>query len=174
MQQVQHGLAEARGLYEKIVGQPAPPIEPDAFVPFPHGVDPLRYAMQELDDVRRLAHRVSVSPRPVTWMPVADCFASAKAYVVLVDLPGMTREEIEVIVAGGECVIRGERKPALQTEILQPVSIERPYGPFERRFALPADCSPDGITAKLVDGTLEVRLEIDGKRIETEKNVEVE
>ena len=52
------------------------------------------------------------------------------------------------------------------------MNLERPWGPFERRFTLPAGCSPDKIVARYADGVLEVGVAIDG--IEKPKEMKVE
>ena len=66
---------------------------------------------------------------------------------------------------------QGERKLPEQTE-LRPLSFERAWGPFERRFALPPGCYPDRVNAKYADGVLEVRVAMEPSSPPVETKIE--
>jgi HSP20 family protein len=93
-------------------------------------------------------------------------------YVIRVELSGVPREELKVFVTGGECIVRGERKPPTES-VEVPVAIERGWGPFERRFALPQDCRADEVSARYQDGVLEVRIDREKRRTPAETTIEV-
>ena len=64
------------------------------------------------------------------WMPLADVYETAEAFVVLMELPGIGEEDVEVPLDGDRLVVRGERH-CLQG--LRPDHfhrMERSYGPF--------------------------------------------
>lgn len=173
MQQVSDALTEVKDLFQKVTGQPAPDIAPQFFAAFPPGVDPATYVRQEVDYLKRMIDQIAQRPAQVAWMPQADCFLAEDAFLVRVELPGMSRKDLEVFVVGGECVVRGERKRAESKEKMQPVTLERPWGRFERRFVLPTGSNPDQVSAHYQDGVLELSIGIDQKGLLEETKVEV-
>jgi HSP20 family protein len=172
MQNVQSALNEVKELYQQIVGKPAPAIPPSSYVSFPPGVDPVHHAIEEVEQLRRLSRQVAAAPALPVWAPRADTFLSRDGLVIRMEIPGVSREEVKVLVAGGECIVRGERKQA--TEELRPLGLERPWGPFERRFLLPTGVHPEKVSARFRDGVLELRIAGDGDGIPGEMTVEVE
>lgn len=173
MGEVAQALGEVKVLYEKIFGKPAPEIPKGSFAAFPPGVDPVRHAVQEVEQLKQLFERMSTAPSPATWTPQADTFATQDALVFRVEIPGVRRDDVKVFVSGGECVVRGERKAPESTTESRPVSIERPWGPFERRFALPPGSRPDRVNAEVREGLLEVRVAVEAKAEVKETEVEV-
>jgi len=82
-----------------------------------------------------------------SWEPPADVFESEQEIDVLVALPGVARERIEVRLSPGLLVVVGERDmPRSQGATIR--RLEIPYGRFERRIALP------GLRLELVRQTL--------------------
>jgi HSP20 family molecular chaperone IbpA len=77
-------------------------------------------------------------------------------------------------VVGGECVVLGERKFVQKRDAIHPLSIERPWGLFERRFALPPGVHAGRVQAHCKDGILELRVDAESTAPEGEMNVEVE
>ena len=173
MQEVTRALDEVRALYEKVLGSPAPELDPGRFVAFPPGVDPLQHALREVDLLKQISRQATFAPAPVAWIPPADVLAADDALIVRVDVPGVSRETLKVLVLGGECVIRGERTGPAERHELRPLSLERSWGPFERRFALPAGCHPDKITARYAEGVLELRIVAENRGTPKEMKVEL-
>ena len=95
------------------------------------------------------------------------------AYIVQVEIPGVSREDLKVFVAGGECVVRGERKPPAGATDRRLLTVERPWGTFERRFVLPVGCDTDAVSARYQEGVLELRVPTNGSGIPKETKVEV-
>ena len=91
-----------------------------------------------------------------SWEPPADVFESDHHIDVLIALPGVARERIEVRLSPGLLVVVGERDmPRSQDAVIR--RLEIPYGRFERRIQLP------GIHIELVRQTLRrgcVRLQL--------------
>lgn len=173
MQEVNQALNEVKELYQKILGRPAPDLEPGAFVSFPPGVDPLNHVVHEVQHLKHLSEQVAMAPKPVSWVPLADCFASEDEFVIRLEIPGIERKELKVLVAGGECLVRGERKQPMQLVEMRPVSVEQAWGPFERRFPLPSGCLSDKVTARYDEGVLEVRVPVKAQEVPKETKVEV-
>ena len=171
--QVSQTLSEVKDLYRKVTGKPAPEIAPSSYVPFPPGVDPRKHAVAEVQQIKELAEWMALAPEPAAWAPRADSFLMQDAYVVQVEIPGVSREDLKVFVAGGECVVRGERKPLAGATDRRPLTIERPRGNFERRFVLPAGCDADAVSARYHEGVLELRVPTNGGGVPKETKVEV-
>lgn len=174
MQEVTQALNEVRDLYQKVLGTPAPDVEPGSYVSFPPGVDPLHHAIEEVHRLKQFSEQMASAPGPISWVPSADSFVADETFVIRLEVPGISRDDLKVFLAGGECVIRGQRKPPESAANIRPLSIERPWGPFERRFTLPAGSYPDRITARYADGVLEVRVATEGGTKAKEMKVEVE
>jgi HSP20 family protein len=94
--------------------------------------------------------------------PPADVLVRDDGVKVLMDLPGVRREDLEIEVEGDTLVIRGERPyPYGQTsgngESESGVRhIERGFGRFERTLRVPHGLDPNAVQASLVDGVLTV------------------
>lgn len=83
---------------------------------------------------------------------------AGEGYRLLVDLPGMSRADVEVLTLGNELTIRGERaRPELPegSEILRS---ERAHGKFERTIRMPPEIREEGVAASFEEGVLTVRL----------------
>lgn len=100
------------------------------------------------------------------WAPAVDLLRQEDSFMILVDLPGVEREEIEIKLRGLDLTISG-RKPLARgrgnpRHCLQ---MERGFGNFCLELSLPGPVSPAGSAAKLANGLLEVRLRrIDERR----------
>jgi HSP20 family protein len=173
MQPVSQALDEVKELYQKVLGKPAPEIQPGSFVSFPPGVDPLDHVVKEVDQLKHLSERMTFAPRPAAWTPRADTFVTPEHYLVRMEIPGVDRETLKVFIVGGECVVRGDRKFQEATPGVRPLNLERAWGPFERRFTLPTGSYPDKVVARYTDGVLEVKVAVEGIEKPREMNVEV-
>jgi HSP20 family protein len=174
MQNVSEALNEVKELYQQFLGRPAPEIVPGTYLSFPPGVDPKNHALEEVEQLKKLSQHIATSPGPIAWVPRADTFATKDGLVMRLEIPGVDRDTLKVVVSGSECVVRGERKAVAGEEWMRPVVLERPWGPFERRFFLPAGTPSERITARYREGVLELKVVSDGTSIPGEMTVEVE
>ncbi|MGD8376041.1 MAG: Hsp20/alpha crystallin family protein [Acidobacteriota bacterium] len=174
MENVQKALDDVKMLYQEFVGRPAPEIAPAEYTSFPPGVDPIRHAVEEIDQLKRLSRQVAVAPHPTAWAPPADTFTGPGGMVIHLEIPGVAREDLKVFVVQGECVVRGDRRPTAGESELRPLCLERPWGSFERRFLLPSGTAPEKVQARYRDGILELRIGGDGDGIPGEMTVDVE
>ena len=92
------------------------------------------------------------------WIPSADVLERSDHYVVQLDLPGLTRDEIKVDIEDGHLKIHGSRKFESREESDQLLRSERFSGEFVRSFRLGDRVSPESIDATYVDGVLEVKI----------------
>ena len=91
--------------------------------------------------------------------PESDCYRSddPAALRVVVELPGVDPEQVQVVVNGRTLVVAGVReRPELSgTRVVQ---MELNYGPFQRQIQLPDDVDSDAATASYERGLLEIVL----------------
>jgi HSP20 family protein len=94
------------------------------------------------------------------WTPPVDLYETANEFVLTAELPGLSRDQIEIHAEEYRVIIRGARAAAPGGEIPceQFHRIERGHGRFSRAFALPEPIDIDAVAADLKDGILSVTL----------------
>jgi HSP20 family protein len=93
------------------------------------------------------------------WVPPVDIFESETGELVMkAELPGMTREDIDVTVENQTLSIRGEKKFNREVKEEQYHRVERTYGAFSRSFSLPLTVDVAKVSAEYKDGVLTVTL----------------
>ena len=92
------------------------------------------------------------------WAPRVDIKEEAERFLILADLPGIDPQDVEVLMDKGILSIKGERKDETREEGDKFSRIERRYGSFHRRFALPDSADADGVTAAGSNGVLEISI----------------
>ncbi len=90
--------------------------------------------------------------------PSVDIFEEGDDVVVKSELPGLTKDDIEVNITENTITISGEKKTEEKVEKKNYYRLERSYGSFCRSFELPAEIQPDKAKASFKNGVLEVRL----------------
>lgn len=71
------------------------------------------------------------------WEAPCDIFETEEALVILIALPGVEPEEIEVRLAAGILLVSGERPLPVELRRANIHRLEIPHGHFERRIELP-------------------------------------
>jgi HSP20 family protein len=92
------------------------------------------------------------------WTPRVDIREEDKHFVILADIPGVEPRDIEVSMDKGVLSIKGERKSEIHEDNGNATRVERSYGAFHRRFALPDSADADGISASGKHGVLEISI----------------
>ena len=92
------------------------------------------------------------------WTPAVDVYEDESNFVLHVELPGVTKDDIELHLENRTLTIRGERKMEKGYNVDNYIQRERLYGRFARAFTLPATIEQDKISANFKDGVLEVVL----------------
>jgi len=162
MDSIEQAWKEVCELHERMAHAPAPEIGPHAFLPFPPGVEPVSFAMAEVNRLKQMWHnRVegdTFHDQAVAWVPRTNVFAGDDGICVMVELPGVVKKDVEVSVMGGDLCVRGVRRPPQEAGSRQPVAVEQVWGAFERRFPLPPWCGLKNIQARHADGMLTVTM----------------
>ena len=115
----------------------------------------------------------SASPAPGVWAPPFDLAECAEAVRVLIELPGVRAEEIELTLTNTELRLAGQKKRRALRGSVTHLCSERSYGRFSRMITLHWPVRVRGATAALKDGLLTVRLPKLAERRGAEFKVEV-
>ncbi len=92
------------------------------------------------------------------WVPRVDIKEEADRFLIFADLPGIDPQDVEILMDKGILSIKGERHGETTEQSERFSRIERRYGSFHRRFALPDTADADGITATGHNGVLEIAI----------------
>jgi HSP20 family protein len=90
--------------------------------------------------------------------PAVDIAEKDDAYEVTAELPGMDERDIDVQVAEGMLVIKGEKKEEKEEKKKDFFISERRFGSFRRSFRVPESVDADKIEAQFKKGILTVTL----------------
>jgi HSP20 family protein len=126
-------------------------------------VDPFRELAAMQDRMSRLFGGVYLRDEDTgfrgNWIPAADIFETENHDLVLkAELPGMTREDIEVTVENGTLVLKGQKKFDTEVKEEHYRRVERSYGQFHRSFTLPNTVDTSKVAADYRNGILTVKL----------------
>ena len=106
---------------------------------------------------RRFAH--SSSGQPVAdWAPAVDIVEEKDRFVLRADVPGVDPANIDVSMDAGVLAVSGDRQAGDIADESHLRRVERASGRFHRRFTLPKTVDADNITAKSLNGILEVSI----------------
>jgi HSP20 family protein len=93
------------------------------------------------------------------WTPAVEIRETDQELSFVVELPGMTLDQIELSAVNGILTIRGERlEEGNNGETNLYLLAERYYGSFLRRFELPQGVDVEKIEADMQNGILQVRI----------------
>ena len=92
------------------------------------------------------------------YAPRVDIVETADALEILADMPGVTRESVEVTLEQRVLGIRGRADASAAPEGLAPLYLEYEPGDYERSFTLSDAVDPGGIEARVRGGVLHLRL----------------
>lgn len=90
--------------------------------------------------------------------PAADVYETPGEVVVVVEIAGISGEEIELEVEGRTLVITGQRRPLPGKPHRTYSQMEIAHGPFRRELLLPSEVDPENTSAVYRDGIFEVVL----------------
>src|SRR5262245_54156665 len=127
---------------------------------------------------RRLSYRYAVvmatsRPRPLgeawqrqplgiglgqpAWRPATDVVETANEVIVLVELPGIDHEQLDVLLYEDALIVEGERRlPAHAAGVYHAAEIRQ--GQVRLELPLPAAIDPEQVDARYERGLLEMRL----------------
>lgn len=94
---------------------------------------------------------------PVAWEPPVDVFEDECELVIVIAMPGISSERLQILNEPGILIVRGSRPHTKVSRGHAVRQLEIPHGTFERRILLPLErlaLDPP----ELIDGCLFLRL----------------
>ena len=124
---------------------------------------------------RRPAFDIEPFWAPESWVavPAVDFIEKDNAFEVHADLPGMDEKDIEVKVANGVMMIKGQKEESKEEKKEDYHLRERRFGSFERALRVPDTVDLDKIEASFRKGVLTVTLPKTAEAQKPVKKIEV-
>lgn len=94
----------------------------------------------------------------MAWSPSIDMYEKEDAFIIRADIPGVSKDDIDISMTGDTLTIRGERKLPADIKREEYECSEICYGTFSRSITLPAAVDAEKIEATYENGILEIRL----------------
>ncbi|MFI2778655.1 Hsp20/alpha crystallin family protein [Streptomyces sp. ALB3] len=117
--------------------------------------DPFR----ELDRLAQQLTGVSGTWSRPSAMPM-DAYREGEEYVIALDLPGVTKDAIDIDVERNMLTVKAERRPVATGDEVQMELAERPLGAFSRQLVLADTLDTERIRADYDAGVLTLRIPI--------------
>jgi HSP20 family protein len=107
------------------------------------------------------------------WSPQVELFRRGEQLVVRADVPGVSKDDLQVSVEDDVLTIRGERRDEREERDQGFYRSERSYGEFLRAIPLPEGTDAERCEAKYEDGVLEVTLPVPKQEERRPRRIEV-
>ncbi len=131
----------------------------------------------ELEELReqfsKLLNVQESKPNDIAFIPTVNTREADDAYYIEVDLPGVSKDDINIDVDDNTLTISGVRKVKEEHKDDSFYKVESVYGKFERSFSLPEDVDTDKIEAKHNNGVLEIKIPKIEKVEKAPKKIEI-
>jgi HSP20 family protein len=112
--------------------------------------------------LRELNRLFASEAGPTPFVPPADVIVTDEGVTVVMDVPGLRAENLEIELENDMLTVRGERAYPYgedgDPQRHEWRRIERSFGRFERSLRVPAGLSPDQVQASLADGVLTINV----------------
>ncbi|MGO0122095.1 Hsp20/alpha crystallin family protein [Desulfothermobacter acidiphilus] len=123
--------------------------------------DPWRELQDLEDSINRLMGRLTRpfrgdKRRLVLWFPAVDVLEEGNNIVLRADLPGVSKENVRILVSSDEVTITGEVRREEEVKEKNYYRSERAYGSFSRTIPLPVPVEREKAKATFKDGVLEI------------------
>ncbi len=92
------------------------------------------------------------------WIPSLDVEENKDEFKVIVELPGVSKDDVNITFQDDTLTIEGERKKEDEKKDVDYHRVERRYGKFSRSFKLPTHIDANKIDASFKDGLLTIQL----------------
>lgn len=101
----------------------------------------------------------AVATRRTSFAPSIDISETDTQYIIDVELPGISKKDIDLNFENNTLTISGERKFEKEEDGKQYHRVESHYGSFSRSFSLPDNVEPDSINATYNNGILNITVD---------------
>jgi HSP20 family protein len=146
-------------LYATLTGT-SPPTPNGSSVRIPPETDPGQHVEKQLRQLLSAMDRFGVrEPTAPAWIPRAIVTADRVALEIALDVPGVSRDDVQIVLEDRVLTITGQREvaPAVR-EDRRIETCELALGTFTRAFELPVHVAPENVIAHLAGGVLTIRI----------------
>lgn len=112
----------------------------------------------EINRLFNSSHALPAANEARNWAPAVDIREEEDRFLLIADIPGVKREDVEVTLEDGVLTIKGERHTETEETREGFHRKERVHGTFMRQFTLPDTVNTDTINAAVNDGVLEIAI----------------
>ena len=91
-----------------------------------------------------------------SWIPPVDIQETEEGYRLTAELPGLTKDDVQITLENDVLRLAGERKLEKDVQRESFHRVERTYGAFTRAFALPHKVDGERVQASFENGLLTV------------------
>ena len=92
------------------------------------------------------------------WVPPVDVRETDNSYVFAAELPGLTKDDVEITLEDNLLTLSGERELGEKSEDENYHRVERSHGKFSRSFSLPSQVDNSKVAASFQDGVLTIEV----------------
>jgi HSP20 family protein len=110
------------------------------------------------DAFGRVPRRTADASAALDWAPPADVSETVGEYLIKAEIPEVRKEDLSLTVQDGVLTLSGERRQEKREDGERLHRVERVFGSFARRFALPEDADDQGIRAESRDGVVTIHI----------------
>lgn len=107
------------------------------------------------------------------WSPQVEIFQRGDELVIRADLPGMSKENVNVEVTDDAVILQGERVEEAEDKREGFYRSERRYGSFYRVIPLPEGAIADNAKATFKDGVLEITMPAPPHEVSRGRRIEI-
>ena len=112
-----------------------------------------------VDDImNEIAGSITRQGSGVLFTPI-DVKETSSAIEVCAELPGMSKEDIDIALENNTLILSGEKKEVNEEKEESYHLLERRYGSFKRVLNLPVSIDPDKVKANYKDGILTITIQ---------------
>ena len=124
---------------------------------------PKRNMLNIFDDVEQMMHQAFGNSlengiKGLSYSPLMNISETESDYLVMMDLPGVGKKDVEVNLSNGILTVSGERKTSAKSDENNRIWHETTYGTFSRSFEFTSDIVEEKIKAKFNNGILNITI----------------
>ena len=106
--------------------------------------------------------------------PKVDLMENKNSVNIVVELPGVSKEDVKIVLEDGVLTIRGEKKNIVdEKDKVKILTNERTFGKFDRKFELPEDINSEEVKANFDNGLLNISIAKSIPETPAEKVIEI-
>lgn len=154
---IEETISNIENLYQQVTGQRMNPSEGPSKNVNPN-LDPISVLEYRVNELMHLVQDPLILQKLQPWTPPICVWESDDRIIMRLDLPSVSKEDIDISLKANTLVISGVRKNLAQDAGFMPKLVEAPFGHFLRSVVLPFEAVTSDINSSVRDGVLEITL----------------